>query len=131
MRSDHDGSNTDLNAAAMWRRRARVVARHTRQRIERDGMVEVGRVDVAELFNAMRREAIEDAVDRLAVRIDHHHAVTLLDVVEREVGLQRRLAAARTADDVDVALPLFRGQRQRRGVNFMTKGCDIHTSGRS
>ena len=75
--------------------------------IEADRPLRLARVEIAHVVDARARDGVEDVVREVAVRIDDGDALAGIDVAHGEIEEERRFAAARFADDVDVALALL------------------------
>ena len=71
-------------------------------------------IEVADLVGSLGRNAIDDRLGKVAVRVDDGDPFPADDVVHGEVEQRRAFAGAGLADDIDVPLALLARERQCR-----------------
>ena len=92
--------------------RAPAAERNRCERIESDRLCGVADIEIAHVVRAAARDAVDDALGEVAVRVDDRDALARLDIGHRDIEEGRRLPRPALPDDVDVALRALRGVKK-------------------
>ena len=91
------------------------------QQVEPDRILEVGRIEIDDVLNAMRRDVIENLFREITMRIDQPRALATVDVLEEEVSKKRGLAETRLADDIRMLPSIDSAHAEQPG--FAPRSC--------
>jgi len=80
------------------------------EKIEADGEVEVAGIEIHKIVGAPRRDAVEQLLGEIAVRIDQPDTVPGGKMLHDEITQQRRFSRTRFADEVEMLTAI----RQRK-----------------
>lgn len=83
-----------------------------------------------DVTNSVRWQAVEDGLDEVGFRVEHHHAVAGGDVLQRQVRQRVALAGTSRAEQMDVVQGVTDLEGQR-AVGAGVAGPGEHSSSRS
>lgn len=91
------------------------LGRNIRQKVQADGELPVGGIEVGEVVGAVGREMVQQLIGEIAVGINEANAVPQGEVLEDQVPQQGGLAGTGLADEVEVLALVGGGNAKRLG----------------